>query len=95
MQIKVKTKPSLVVVDNFIQDEADIERFRNKALNESYEPSSPYYKGRRTYTTYRTDELKELFEELNKHNTKPKVKQKIRNELTRRGVKIQWATKPA
>ena len=30
----------------------------------------------------------ELFEELNKHNTKPKVKQKIRNELTRRGIKI-------
>ncbi len=31
---------------------------------------------------------KELFEELNKHNTKPKVKQKIRNELTRRGITI-------
>ena len=31
---------------------------------------------------------KELFEELNKDNTKPKVKQKIRNELTRRGIKI-------
>ena len=31
---------------------------------------------------------KELFEELNKENTKPKVKQKIRNELTRRGIKI-------
>ena len=30
----------------------------------------------------------ELFEELNKHNTKPKVKQKIRNELTRRGITI-------
>ena len=30
----------------------------------------------------------ELFEELNKHNTKPKVKQKIRVELTRRGIKI-------
>jgi|TARA_R100001443_G_scaffold113916_1_gene129229 hypothetical protein len=30
----------------------------------------------------------ELFEELNKDNTKPKVKQKIRNELTRRGIKI-------
>ena len=29
-----------------------------------------------------------LFEELNKSNTKPKVKQKIRNELTRRGIKI-------
>ena len=30
----------------------------------------------------------ELFEELNKHNTKPKVKQKIRNELTRRNITI-------
>ena len=33
-------------------------------------------------------ENKELFEELNKHNTKPKVKQKIRNELTRRSITI-------
>ena len=31
---------------------------------------------------------KELFEELNKENTKPKVKAKIRNELARRGIKI-------
>ena len=31
---------------------------------------------------------KELFEELNKDNTKPKVKPKIRNELVRRGIKI-------
>ena len=30
---------------------------------------------------------KELFEELNK-DIKPKIKQKIRNELTRRGIKI-------
>ena len=31
---------------------------------------------------------KELFEELNKEHTRPKVKQKIRNELVRRGIKI-------
>ena len=31
---------------------------------------------------------KELFEDLNKENTKPKVKAKIRNELVRRGIKI-------
>ena len=31
---------------------------------------------------------KELFEELNKDNMKPKVKQKIRHELVRRGIKI-------
>jgi len=29
-----------------------------------------------------------LFEELNKDSTKPKLKQKIRNELVRRGIKI-------
>ena len=32
----------------------------------------------------------ELFKELNNDNTKPKVKQKIRNELVRRGVKIVY-----
>jgi hypothetical protein len=31
---------------------------------------------------------KELFFELNKLSTRPKVKQKVRNELVRRGVKI-------
>ena len=36
----------------------------------------------------KTISQKELFEELNKDNTRPKVKQKIRNELTRRGIKI-------
>jgi hypothetical protein len=36
----------------------------------------------------KTVSQKELFEELNKDQTKPKVKQKIRNELTRRGIKI-------
>lgn len=35
----------------------------------------------------------ELFGLLNNDNTKPKVKQKIRNELTRRGVKIVWRPK--
>ena len=35
---------------------------------------------------------KELFEELNKEHTKPKVKAKIRNELTRRGIKIVTRT---
>ena len=29
-----------------------------------------------------------LFDELNKDSTKPKLKQKIRNELVRRGIKI-------
>ena len=36
----------------------------------------------------KTISTKDLFEELNKDNTKPKIKAKIRNELTRRGIKI-------
>ena len=32
--------------------------------------------------------LDSLFEELNKDNTKPKVKQKIRHEIVRRGINI-------
>lgn len=35
----------------------------------------------------------ELFELLNKSVTTKKVKQKIRNELVRRGVKIEWVEK--
>ncbi len=35
----------------------------------------------------------ELFELLNKSVTAKKVKQKIRNELVRRGVKIEWVEK--
>ena len=30
---------------------------------------------------------------LNNNNTKPKVKQKIRNELVRRGIKIVYVDK--
>jgi hypothetical protein len=36
----------------------------------------------------KTISQKELFEELNKDNTKPKIKAKIRIELARRGIKI-------
>ena len=36
----------------------------------------------------KTISKKELFEELNKYNTKPKVKAKIRKELIRRGIKL-------
>ena len=44
-----------------------------------WEPEHTYIKG---------VSQKELFEELNKNNMKPKVKQKIRHELVRRGIKI-------
>jgi len=35
----------------------------------------------------------ELFTELNNSSTKPKAKQKIRNELARRGITIEWVSK--
>ncbi len=34
----------------------------------------------------------ELFEYLNSSNAKPKIKQKVRNELTRRGITIVYKT---
>ena len=36
--------------------------------------------------------LDSLFKELNKYSTRPKVKQKLRNEIVRRGVKIVEGT---
>ena len=45
----------------------------------------------RTYAKTQSKEV--LFEMLNHQYTTPKVKQKIRNELVRRGVKIVWQRK--
>lgn len=45
------------------------------------------------HTYARSQTQDELFEMLNNNNTRPKVKQKIRNELVRRGVKIVWVPK--
>jgi len=36
---------------------------------------------------------KELIEYINNDNGRPRIKQKCRNELTRRGIKISWVTK--
>lgn len=41
----------------------------------------------------RNVDKEELFETINNKNTKPKLVSKCINELTRRGVKIEWATK--
>tara|TARA_X000001316_G_C888434_1_gene11105 strand:+ start:328 stop:531 length:204 start_codon:yes stop_codon:yes gene_type:complete len=41
----------------------------------------------------KTTPEKELFDYVNNTNSKPKIKQKCLNELTRRGVKIQWVEK--
>ena len=34
-----------------------------------------------------------LFKEFNSSNIKPKIKQKVRNEIDRRGIKIKWVPK--
>ena len=41
----------------------------------------------------KTTPEKELFDYVNNSNGKPIIKQKCLNELTRRGVKIQWVEK--
>ena len=45
------------------------------------------------HTYIKQIDKKELFEMLNKEFTPNKIKQKIRNELDRRGVKIEWVAK--
>jgi len=45
------------------------------------------------HTYAKTQTKEELFKMLNHEYTTKKVKQKIRNELTRRGVKIEWVKK--
>lgn len=60
-----------------------------------FKPSSASYNRATGQTTIEHYYIKgiskeELFESLNNHNTKPKVKQKVRNELARRGVKIVY-----
>ncbi len=60
-----------------------------------FKPSSSTYNRATGKTTIEHHYIKSvskegLFEALNNHNTKPKVKQKVRNELTRRGVRIVY-----
>ena len=43
-----------------------------------------------TFRTMAMVSKEELIATLNKHNTKPKMKAKILNELTKRGVKLIW-----
>ena len=45
------------------------------------------------HTYAKTQTKEELFKMLNHEYTTPKVKQKIRNELVRRGVEIVWVKK--
>ena len=43
-----------------------------------------------TFRTMSMVSKEELIAALNKHNTKPKLKAKILNELAKRGVKLIW-----
>ena len=45
------------------------------------------------HTYAKTQSKEELFKMLNHEYTTPKVKQKIRNELVRRGIKIVYVKK--
>ena len=63
-KFRINLRPSFTVIDNFIQCEDALERLRNHALQEDYESASAYYKGRRTFRTFRTEELKLAFERI-------------------------------
>ena len=43
-----------------------------------------------TFRTMAMVSTQELIAVLNKHNTKPKLKGKVLNELAKRGVKLVW-----
>ena len=43
-----------------------------------------------TFRTMAMVSKEELIAALNKHNTKPKLKGKVVNELAKRGVKLVW-----
>ena len=43
-----------------------------------------------TFRTMAMVSTQELIAALNKHNTKPKLKGKVLNELAKRGVKLVW-----
>ena len=54
-----------------------------------------FVKGRGTKIEHfyiKSTSKKELIEYLNNNNAKPKIKQKVMNELTRRGINVVWKT---
>ncbi len=46
-----------------------------------------------TYNYMKATPKKDLFDYINSSNAKPKIVHKCINELTRRGIKIQWRDK--
>jgi hypothetical protein len=72
-----KFKPSELIVN----------RVRGQRMNTASSKNKKY----QNYWLKNTAK-QELFDAINSSRTKPKHKQKFRNELVRRGIKIEWLT---
>jgi hypothetical protein len=59
--INVEAKPGLIVVDDFLSNPDQVRGF---ALSQQYEEGSDYYKGRRSFNRFISDELKHEFQDL-------------------------------
>ena len=67
------------------------ERVVNKVRGQRMNTASSKNKKSQNYWLKNTAK-QELFAAINSSRTKPKHKQKFRNELVRRGIKIEWLT---
>ena len=52
--INVEAKPGLIVVDDFLSNPDQVRGF---ALSQQYEEGSDYYKGRRSFNRFISDEI--------------------------------------
>ena len=71
----------------FKPSERIVNRVRGQRMNTASSKNKKY----QNYWLKNTAK-QELFDAINSSRTKPKHKQKFRNELVRRGIKIQWLT---
>ena len=71
----------------FKPSERIINRVRGQRMNTASSKNKKY----QNYWLKNTAK-QELFDAINSSRTKPKHKQKFRNELVRRGIKIEWLT---
>jgi hypothetical protein len=71
----------------FKPSERIVNRVRGQRMNTASSKNKKY----QNYWLKNTPK-QELFDAINSSRTKPKHKQKFRNELVRRGIKIEWLT---
>lgn len=71
----------------FKPSERIVNRVRGQRMNTASSKNKKY----QNYWLKNTAK-QELFDAINSSRTKPKHKQKFRNELVRRGIKIEWLT---